>query len=844
MRRRREREDPRDVIRGKLGTFRDLLAQNNRVLELIASAEEKLGGEYIFDRQYLSTLAGDLERAVRDTVFDLNAITDDRYRELEDAFERARTAVQAVVEGRLVAPEGEYVVPLEELDEGHAELAGEKLSRLAGLARWLSCPVPPGFVVTTWACQRFLQRAGIDRGAEWVGEAPDVEELERRSRALVRQVMDAALPKDIARAIRKAARRLAREGHARVAVRSSALGEDGADSFAGQYRSLLGVSTSDVVDAWREVVASMYSVEVMRYRLGRGLHPTRGLMAVGVMGTVPARTSGVAYSLDPARPEREVLLVSAAWGLGKTVVEGIGAADRYEVSREPPHPVVSSVVGRKEELFTLAEERGIHRVAVPAGQRDRPCLTEAELAEIAALLLRIERHARCAQDVEWAVDGQGQLVLLQARPLAVQSSPADRALPETLGKYPVLMRDRGVVACRGIGAGTVCIVDDPAALTSLPVDPVLVARVSTPRLSALVAGAAAVITDVGTPTGHLATIAREHRVPTIVDAGEATTILENGAEVTVDTEENVVYRGLVRELLRHRLLQGDRFEETQEFHVLRGILRRAAPLNLKDPGAAAFAPSGCVTYHDIIRFAHEKAVAHFAEGFRFRPSASSHVRRLLLDIPLDLVLVDVGGGLAPRGAGSEVDLDEVRSVPLRALLQGLTGEGVWATEPADMDLDGFMSSATRSAALTQMTVTPNVAIISEDYLNLSLHLGYHFNVVDCYLGDVRNDNYIYFRFAGGVTEMTRRSRRVELLRLVLEANDFVVESAGDLIYGRIKKIPREVMDVRLKMVGRLIGFTRQLDVLLRGDSLVERYARKFLDQEDGVPPPPGEGEEK
>ena len=149
-----------------------------------------------------------------------------------------------------------------------------------------------------------------------------------------------------------------------------------------------------------------------------------------------------------------------------------------------------------------------------------------------------------------------------------------------------------------------------------------------------------------------------------------------------------------------------------------------------------------------------------------------------------------------------------------------------------MDLDGFMSSMTRSQALTdQLALRPevNVAIASRDYLNLSLRLGYHFNIVDCLLTEERGSNYIYFRFAGGATELLRRSRRATLLKKILETYDFMVEGTGDLVVGRVKKISREAMVERLRMLGRLIGFTRQLDVVLRDDAIVERCAASFLD---------------
>ena len=117
-------------------------------------------------------------------------------------------------------------------------------------------------------------------------------------------------------------------------------------------------------------------------------------------------------------------------------------------------------------------------------------------------------------------------------------------------------------------------------------------------------------------------------------------------------------------------------------------------------------------------------------------------------------------------------------------------------------------------------------------LNLNLKLGYHFNMVDCYLSDNRNDNYIYFRFLGGVTEITRRSRRAKLIASILEKCDFVVESKGDLVIARTKKMGREDMEKRLRIIGRLIGFTRQLDILLRTDNSVEKYMNLFFEKKN------------
>jgi pyruvate,water dikinase len=832
---------PNDTVEGlrrRLEELRDLVDKNNRVLELIARAGEMLGGEYIFDHNSLVSLAKELETATRVVVYDLNTITGDRYPQLVGALKRIDEGIQATLENRVFVPEAELVIPFEEVGDELADAVGEKMARLGELRRLEGCRVPDGFVVTSYACQRFLAQGPL---AEMLGELEGLAgtEVDRHGEvwAAVRdRVREAEPPRELKRAIRKAVAQLRRKiGRTTLAVRSSAIGEDGELSFAGQYETVLGVRPGDVASAYAEVVASLFAPGVIRYRETGGDHPARGVMAVGCLAMVPARASGVVYTLDPTAPEKDVVVVVATTGLGRVVVEGSAPVDRFELERREPFRLIVSKVAAKEARLAVGRRGGVETVLVPEVDRERPALCEAELAEIAATALRIERYMKCPQDIEWAIDNGRRLFILQARPLRLSApvGATGRDVAEITRGRTALMRGRGVVACRGIGAGVVhvCIGDEDAG--TLPSDAVLVARTSSPRLAGAVARASAVITDIGTTTGHLAAIAREFRVPTIVDAGNATEVLAGAGEVTVDAEEGVVYAGRVEELLDYQVRTQTSFSEAPEFRLLRRMLRRIAPLNLKDPRAANFFPEHCLTYHDIVRFAHEKAMEDVAEGQWMTPRPGSrHVRRLNLDIPLDLIVVDLGGGLAEAEAGSNVDADRVTSRPLLALIEGLTTEGVWATGPADMDLDGFMASLTRSQALTdQLGTRPelNVAVVSSDYLNLSLRLGYHFNIVDCLLSEARSENYIYFRFAGGVTELTRRARRATVVKRILEAEDFVVEGKGDLVIARIKKVPTEVMVDRLRMVGRLIGFTRQLDVFLRDDELVERCVTGFLE---------------
>ena len=176
-------------------------------------------------------------------------------------------------------------------------------------------------------------------------------------------------------------------------------------------------------------------------------------------------------------------------------------------------------------------------------------------------------------------------------------------------------------------------------------------------------------------------------------------------------------------------------------------------------------------------------------------------------------------------------VEQIESTPMKALLQGLSESGMWETNPVAVDLGSMMSSFTRtfsSSLASPEEVGRNLAVISDKYMNLHLRLGYHFTILDAYIGDELNDNYIYFRFLGGVSDVQRRSRRARFIAEVMECYDFRVEVHGDLIVGRLKKMSKEWMISKMKVLGGLVGYTRQLDVSMISDEQVDLHLAKFM----------------
>jgi pyruvate, water dikinase len=438
--------------------------------------------------------------------------------------------------------------------------------------------------------------------------------------------------------------------------------------------------------------------------------------------------------------------------------------------------------------------------------------------------------------MEWAVDAAGKCWLLQCRRLAANhvGAPDEANICESCAAYPILVQDKGIVAHSGVGTGRVYTVHSNDEMDGFPEGAVLVTRYTAPWLAQIVPKASAIIAERGSPAGHLATIAREFRVPALVGVEHALEILRDGMEITLDTHHRIVYAGHVKELIEYELVQSTVFEESAEFRLLRRLLKRIAPLHLIDPESSDFTPNGCTSVHDIIRFIHEKAVKELIDI----PSALQRYKgikvwTLISDVPIGLKILDLGNGIDPDLDGNKVPIEHIRSLPLRAVWAGISDPGTWSTEPVHVDFKGLMSSLTRNwdataggASLTGF----NLAVVNTIYMNLHLRLGYHFNLIDARMHDEAQHNHIYFRFVGGVTDITRRSRRAQVLARILSHYHFNVVVKGDLVVGRLLHLPKEEIQRRLQILGALIGFTRQLDIQLRSDSDIAHSVEKFFDQ--------------
>lgn len=286
--------------------------------------------------------------------------------------------------------------------------------------------VPPGFVVTTHAFETFLAaleaRAPVRTMVETL-DANNLAAVSPISAELRQRVIEEPLPTEVEQAILNAHAELRGEGSVPVAVRSSATTEDAEDaSFAGLQDTFLWVlSAEETVQRVRECWGSLYSVESMVYRR-KHKHPEDGVaMAVVVQQMVDARTAGVMFTRSPTSGDKSVITIEGAWGLGSAVVSGEVTPDRWVLGKITGE-ISSREISHKHARQEPAPEGGIVEVELNDAEADAPSLSDEELQALRDVGRRIERHYGRAQDIEWAIDKEGRILLLQSRPETVWSA--------------------------------------------------------------------------------------------------------------------------------------------------------------------------------------------------------------------------------------------------------------------------------------------------------------------------------------------------------------------------------------------------------------------------------------
>ncbi len=424
-------------------------------------------------------------------------------------------------------------------------------------------PVPPGFMVTAQAYQRFITKTGISEKLYEILKDLDVEDntaLQEAAKKVQNIIIKTPMPEDIKQEITKAYHYMTVEHASKtgnqnpdnapfVAVRSSATAEDlPTASFAGQQATYLNVKgDNELVKSVQKCWASLFTARAIYYRIKNDFEHSKVFIAVVVQKMVNAEKAGVMFSVNPVNNNEQEVMIEAGYGLGEAVVSGSITPDQYVVDKSS-NEIKSTNIGKQQWMIVRDEEGKNIKKDIPEDKKEAQVLTNYEIMELAKLANKIEDHYQKPQDLEYAIEGS-KIMIVQSRPITTLKKKearkqdidtADMIEPEKAKQILT-----GIAASPGVGIGPVKILQTGQDLDKIKEGDVLVAEMTNPDYVPAMEKSVAIVTNSGGTTSHAAIVGREMGIPVIVGTEIATKELKENQIVTVDATNGKVFDGKV-----------------------------------------------------------------------------------------------------------------------------------------------------------------------------------------------------------------------------------------------------------------------------------------------------------
>ena len=836
-------------LQSLFNNFRRILFLNNAILSNMAKMEQALGGEYIYDKAFLENTVRTIASHVHHVTYNLNALTGNAYISLYDRYQEIRTILDDILSGNTRALACPPVLPLSDIGWELEPLVGIDLVCLAELRHHPGIHGPDGFVITSEGTRAMTGQLAADasgtvhisKNMVRVGLTEHLEILLRgcttkRLAIVVSQVDD---DEELSRELGRFTV-MPTTDRAVLSIIEETLNPE-EPAAPGDMSALRSESDEDIASTVKHgqehLTVKLYVrcleriVHTISTRMKSTGNPTMVHYAVMVRCCPDVAGKGTVHSRTASSDSFDVLSITA------TPADERNDTDTYLLHRTYPFGLIQSAIAPHSAKRRFIDGRlATSNAVVESGfGRGSALLANKELKALAETAMALERmlgvpialHWECLPDETYSIT---RLFPLQL----IQKEISDDELVREQENAKILC-EGGQLVQSGVAAGSIIHVTDDMDPADFPAGAVAVARVASPQLTPILQRAAAILTEYGSAAGHLATVARELRLPAIFAVPNVLHLLPPGTEVTVNAGETTVYSGILHTLLLHGSAGMELSPTDPEYRALRRLLHFIMPLHLVDPDAADFSAKGCRSFHDIIHFCHERAVDELAHFQERRPGLGAiRTRRMHLQVPMDIRVLDTGGGMK-KDAAREPTSSDICSEPFAIFLNGLLQPQAWNTDLPSLGLRDIISSMPRSMNLLATpadALGENLSIISSDYMNLSLRLGYHFSVIDAHLGSDEQRNYVYFRFAGGLADPERRARRATFIKQVLEAMDFKVTVNGDLVIGRLKLVETGLLRSALFILGALTAFSKQRDTSLITDedtrALFSTFATTFL----------------
>lgn len=445
----------------------------------------------------------------------------------------------------------DLIIWFKDLAKEDTLLVGGKCANLGELMVKTGVSVPAGFAVTSYAYRYFLEKSGAEKKIDALMGGLDYDDLESLgnvSGKIRKHVEKQSIPGKIEKAIVEAYKTLckqAKKKEIRVAVRSSATAEDlpGA-SFAGQQDTFLNVTEASLLKRVKQCWSSLFTPRAMAYRKEKGFFYKDVSIGVAVQEMIFPLTSGVMFTIEPVTGGKDKIMINASWGLGEAVVSGQVTPDEYLVNKKSLK-ILDKHIYKKEKRIVSNKKGSTKWTSVPKSMQKQAALDDETMVRLAECGIRIENHYGVPQDIEWALDDDKNIFILQARPETVHGKEPDLKLQQGGDTVGANMLIKGLGVSPGKGSGKVKIITDVKNITRFEKGDILVTEMTTPDWVPAMKIASAVVTDLGGKTCHAAIVGRELGIPCIVGSENATRVLKDGQAVTVDGQRGIVFEGIM-----------------------------------------------------------------------------------------------------------------------------------------------------------------------------------------------------------------------------------------------------------------------------------------------------------
>ena len=448
-----------------------------------------------------------------------------------------------------------YIRWFNEIDKEDIPMVGGKGANLGELTQ-KGLEVPPGFCVTAEAYRYFIEKSDLGHIIkEKIGslDVEDSAELQKVSKEVRDLIVEKPIPQDLADEIKTAYEEFnniigVEDGE--VAVRSSATAEDLPEaSFAGQQDTYLHIrGAEELLNHVRKCWASLWTARAVYYREKQGFDHFEVALSVVVQKMVNSEKAGVMFTANPVTNDKDQIMINASWGLGEAVVSGSVTPDEYVVDKKTKEVVEKHIAEKLVMVVRKAEGVGTEEVDVKdylgSEYVNKQCLTDEEILQLVEYGMKIEDMYGSHQDIEWGFDKDTKkLYILQSRPITTLKG--EKEMEKSVDNTQLKALVRGLAASPGIGRGKVKYIKDISEIERVQDGDVLVTVMTNPDMVPAMRRASAVVTEEGGRTCHAAIVSRELGIPCIVGAKDATKILKDGMEITVDAKRGVVYEGYV-----------------------------------------------------------------------------------------------------------------------------------------------------------------------------------------------------------------------------------------------------------------------------------------------------------